>query len=172
MSVQMSDNSESDISNQAKTKDVFSLVSKLVPGYRSYAEKESLRANDSLIRKKCEIELRICRASLEQLKAQLLEEGDFEQVSKISKITDRCMKVESVCQSAVQGYSGIFQETETGQKILLSVLESDKEMAKLASRLQSTVNANLDASFFSEIINLLELCESALRERSNILRGL
>ncbi len=70
-------------------------ISKLIPGYRSYAEKESLRANEYLLRRKSVKDLKVVRESLEAEKAEFIAQGNYEEVSKLTKITDQCSLVVS-----------------------------------------------------------------------------
>jgi hypothetical protein len=159
-------------SNQSRAKKVFSVVARLVPGYKSYAEKESLRDNDSLLRKQSENNLREVRGALEQLKSKALAKGEFEAISEITRVSDRCLVLENICQSAVRGYASVFQEIEVDELLLQNILEADKRLAETMEALKSSMREDLNKDSLEMIKRSLEHCNEMLNERSELLRGI
>ena len=155
----------------SKVQAVFSKLSRLVPGYKAYAEKESLRANDTLLRKIMADELRGAQQSLEKFKRICLSNGDLDAVGELSRLESECILVESICVSSKRGYSAVFQEEQIQEEVLLRVLTLDQEYSDIADKLRSIANKNLELSDLNEIRRLVALCKEILDQREKILRG-
>ena len=157
-------------SNQSSAQNTFAVVSRLVPGYKSYAEKENLRINDTLIRRRSEDILKVVRGLLERKKSDLLEKQQFEVLSRVSRVADRCLLVENTCQSMVRGYSALFETKEVNVTLLEQILNSDRQLVESASRMEGLAESEIGEDTLSEINNALDQCEKVLRARTILLK--
>jgi hypothetical protein len=159
------------VSNQSRVQKVFVGIARLVPGYKSYSEKEYLRSNDTLLRKITADALRSVQESIKSSKRTFLSSGDLDSVGELSRLETECALVESICISAKRGYSAVFQEDQINEDRLLQILEFDRGHSDIVDKLRSLASKDIELTDLSEIKRVTRLCKAALDQRENLLRG-
>jgi hypothetical protein len=159
------------VSNQKRVQGIFAGMARLVPGYKSYSEKEHLRSNDTLLRKITADALRGLQESIKRSKRAFLQSGDLDTVGELSRLETECALVESICISAKRGYSAVFQEDQINEDRLLQILEFDRGHSDVVDKLRSLANKDIELTDLNDIKHVTRLCKAALDQRENLLRG-
>ena len=160
------------VSNQTRVQDILSGIARLVPGYKSYSDKEDLRSNDTLLRRITADALCGVQESIKRSKSAFLLSGDLDTVGELSRLETECFLVESEYLSAKRGYSAIFQENQINEDKLLQILEFDRAHSDIVDKLTLLANKDIALTDLGDIKAVTRLCKAALDQRANLLRGL
>lgn len=167
------------MSNQSVTKEVFSKIARLVPGFRSYSKKEDLRHNDLLIRRQMEIALGSLSKKLASLASRYLDTNELDKASIIMRLKDDTTLVEDSLKFASRGYSSIFQTIEINEELLIRIAQHDERLMDMSVRLKKDlIDAGLPESlseleqFVQSVRGVHEECRAALDKRSEVMKGL
>lgn len=158
-------------SNQTRTKSIFTVISRLVPGYKSYSEKQSLRTNDDLIRREMGEALRELIEAIRKAKSDCLARNDLDSIAEFSKIESKVTVLESSCISAARGYSAVFEENEIDNTTLEQILEIDRELLDNAEKSRIFCGKELEQTDISDIETLLKDVRLILNQRESAMRS-
>ncbi|MGI0079795.1 MAG: hypothetical protein ACRECH_09225 [Nitrososphaerales archaeon] len=116
----------------------------LVPGLAGYRDKEDIRVADELLRNQVADKLDQARANLESLRKQLVNNGDFTNLTSLGSLINQIQQLSGQVRHSEQGYSGLAATIKVDQTRLDSLYEYDYNFVASAAQLLSiTSPANL-----------------------------
>ena len=144
-------------------------VGRLIPGFASYENKESIRENDHKIRIYCSENLKSASTTLNKIKQTLGDEDD-DVLLNIDKVQAKIRNQADRMIYAKHGYSDLFDKSKEGEfeKVLLSLVDHDQAVLDLSEGFLSYVK-EAGASDINLILIKLEEIEVALNNRSKTL---
>ena len=165
-------------SNHYAVRETFSRLAKLVPGFGSYAKKESARKNDFLVRSRITNHLKGLRDQIEPIKRRLARAGLLERASSLTGITDKLVLLESICSSAKRGYSPVFQDQEITESVLIEILNRDEQLLlsleaelRIGNLLMEEAADEAFAKNITDFFDQLDTFELLFRERDQHIDG-
>lgn len=132
----------------------------LMPGFKSYSEKESLRKNDYLLRLSCTKALNSLIDALNTPKQKALGENDSSMVLKIDRLQTKIRLAADKTQLRQHGYSAVFDKTAVDQELLSKIIGNDEAMLGIIEQANSIEESNgpvaADITKASELIDRLD----------------
>ena len=107
---------------------IFERIALYVPGYRGYREKNIRREIDRLVRSHIGLSIKEAKTVLNDLKRQVMENGDIDSVKSIDRISTKIDTYMKSIESAESGYSGIWETMKTTESDLDGVVEWDEKL--------------------------------------------
>jgi hypothetical protein len=152
---------------------LLSNLMRLIPGYGGYRDQESCREDDRLTRQFVVGRLQDCKRALDQLGARAVAAGDLETPAKTEGIRASIDLVQARLKSAVEGYSGWFNNRHVDAQLLRKVGELDASLVSIVDQLDASLAAasgeghELDES---AVVASLDLLRTRIDRRSELLR--
>ena len=107
---------------------IFERIALYIPGYRGYREKNIRREIDRLVRSHIALSIKEAKTVLNDLKRQVMENGDIDSVRSIERISTKIDTYMKSIESAESGYSGIWETMKTTESDLDGVVEWDEKL--------------------------------------------
>ena len=153
----------------SKDESLLADLASLIPGYGAYREHESRREDDRLTREFLGKRITDCKSQLDAMAAAAANAGDLELPSRLEKLRKQLDLAQNRIASAVEGYSGWFNQRNVDTKTL-------EQVAKLDSNLVSVVD-QIDQLCRSEPVDpqkvqeSLELLHQRIDRRCDVLKN-
>jgi len=149
----------------------------LIPGFRGYKQKELLREDDALVRRKVASILDDARVKVERL-ITVMRKKNISIALRLDDLRLELMKASQMVKHATYGYSGLFDRVKIGETELQRLLEYDYKLVSGASRIMERVlelSTLTDPQEFMEKLNstidLVRQLEDDIKAREDVLRG-
>ncbi|QOJ78517.1 hypothetical protein IG193_07110 [Infirmifilum lucidum] len=149
----------------------------LIPGFRGYKQKELLREDDALVRRKISSILDDARVKVERL-ITAVKKKNISIALRLDDLRLELMKASQMIKHASYGYSGLFDRAKVEESELQRLLEYDYKLVSEASRIMEKVlelTTITDPQEFMEKLNatidLVRQLEDDIKMREQILRG-
>ena len=160
---------------------IFERIALYIPGYRGYREKNIRREIDRLVRSHIALSIKEAKTVLNDLKRQVMENGDIDSVRSIERISTKIDTYMKSIESAESGYSGIWETMKTTESDLDGVVEWDEKLVIGSEELKGALTELRDkvdegAADVKKDIRAIEKYVDDLRdglnERKLVLKGL
>lgn len=160
---------------------IFERIALYIPGYRGYREKNIRREIDRLVRSHIALSIKEAKTVLNDLKRQVMENGDIDSVRSIERISTKIDTYMKSIESAESGYSGIWETMKTTESDLDGVVEWDEKLVIGSEELKGALTELRDkvdegATDVKKDIRAIEKYVDDLRdglnERKLVLKGL
>ena len=160
---------------------IFERIALYIPGYRGYREKNIRREIDRLVRSHIALSIKEAKTVLNDLKRQVMENGDIDSVRSIERISTKIDTYMKSIESAESGYSGIWETMKTTESDLDGVVEWDEKLVIGSEELKAALTDLRDkvddgATDVKKEIRAIEKYVDELRdglnERKLVLKGL
>ncbi|UNQ74059.1 hypothetical protein [Infirmifilum sp. NZ] len=149
----------------------------LIPGFRGYKQKELLREDDALVRRKVASILDDARVKVERL-ITVMRKKNISIALRLDDLRLELMKASQMVKHATYGYSGLFDRVKIGETELQRLLEYDYKLVSGASRIMERIlelSTLTDPQEFMEKLNstidLVRQLEDDIKAREDVLRG-
>jgi len=149
----------------------------LIPGFRGYKQKELLREDDALVRRKVASILDDARVKVERL-ITVMRKKNISIALRLDDLRLELMKASQMVKHATYGYSGLFDRVKIGEAELQRLLEYDYKLVSGASRIMERIlelSTLTDPQEFMEKLNstidLVRQLEDDIKAREDVLRG-
>jgi len=149
----------------------------LIPGFRGYKQKELLREDDALVRRKVASILDDARIKVERL-ITVMRKKNISIALRLDDLRLELMKASQMVKHATYGYSGLFDRVKISETELQRLLEYDYKLVSGASRIMERVlelSTLTDPQEFMEKLNstidLVRQLEDDIKAREDVLRG-
>lgn len=151
-----------------------------IPGFRGYMQREDRRESDRLQRGLLAEMLARARRRLDLWIRRFVEQARLDELPPLDRLRARLMRLEDTMRGAVEGYSGLFAQTQIDERVLARVYEHDCLLDEWAERLLASVpepaagrpaaaaETSLDPNAVEQQLDALE---HAWTRRERILRG-
>ncbi|HUV86515.1 MAG TPA: hypothetical protein VMX79_05325 [bacterium] len=113
-----------------KRRGIIDWMMKYVPGYRGYAEKETRREADKLLREHLAGRLRGGRDKLRDVRDRLVDEAKLDNLDDVDRVDLIFETVVDRLAFASYGYAGFFDAARVDEEALDRLYEYDEELAK------------------------------------------
>ena len=160
---------------------IFERIALYVPGYRGYREKNIRREIDRLVRSHIGLSIKEAKTVLNDLKRQVMENGDIDSVKSIDRISTKIDTYMKSIESAESGYSGIWETMKTTESDLDGVVEWDEKLIIGSEELKAALKEFRDRvdegsadvkKELREIERDVDDLKDALNERKLVIKGL
>ena len=160
---------------------IFERIALYVPGYRGYREKNIRREIDRLVRSHIALSIKEAKTVLNDLKRQVMENGDIDSVRSIERISTKIDTYMKSIESAESGYSGIWETMKTTESDLDGVVEWDEKLVIGSEELKAALTKLRDdvddgATDVKKDIRAIEKyvdeLSDGLHQRKLVLKGL
>jgi len=148
----------------------------LVPGFRGYKQKELIREDDALIRRKIASILDESRHSLEQFLIYV-KRKDIDLALRLDDLRLELMKVSQMIRHAPYGYASLYNRVRIKEEELQQILEHDYRLITLANEILNATNSLYGLQNTGEILNKaneiwgkLMILEREIRFRNNMFK--
>lgn len=115
----------------------------LIPGFRGYKQRELIREDDALVRRKIASILDDARVKVERLISNV-KKKNISAALRLDDLRLELMKASQMIKHASYGYSGLFDRVKIEEKQLQMLLEYDYKLVTEASKIMEKV---LELSF-------------------------
>lgn len=113
-----------------KRRGIVEWMMKYIPGYRGYAEKETRREADKLLREHLAGRLREGRDALRDVRDRLVGEAKLDALDDVDRVDLIFENVVDRLAFASYGYAGFFDAARVDEEALDRLYEYDEELAK------------------------------------------
>lgn len=113
----------------------------LVPGIKSYQEKEGLRENDKKLRDTLANRLDAARKAVEKVIDDLQRNGRLTHLDRLGQLDRKIHQAADAIRFAARGYSGVFDTVQIDEEKLADLYAYDISLAKSVSALQEAAEA-------------------------------
>lgn len=148
----------------------------LIPGFKGYKQRELIREDDALVRRKIASILDDARLRAERLISSV-KRRDINLALRLDDLRLELMKVAQMIRHATYGYGGLFDRVHIEEPQLKTLLEMDYKLITQASAILEKVyemNPNMETQEFreklEETFTLLNKLEDSIRQRERIFK--
>jgi len=113
-----------------KRRGIIEWMMKYIPGYRGYAEKETRREADKLLREHLAGRLRQGKEKIKDVRDKLVEEAKLDQLDDVDRVDLIYENVVDRLGFASYGYAGFFDANRVDEEALDRLYEFDESLAK------------------------------------------
>jgi hypothetical protein len=139
----------------------------LIPGLRTYRTQEDIRVADDMLRNQVADKLDQTRANLENLRKQMVNAGDFTNLTPVGSLIFQIQQVSGEVRHAQQGYSGFVANISINADRLNKLYEYDYNFVNSAFQLfnaTSPQNLIYDPTAASSVQTKVSAISSALAD--------
>ncbi len=150
-----------------KVRNFMEKLFRIVPGYGGYAEKESRRNTDKILRLHLAGQLDEAKSAFDRFMSDMTKQkGHLELMTDASSITKLLEKVIDRLKYAEYGYSGFFDSPKVQEPELLALYEFDTSLAQNIMDLKSKISViKPDASILKALLEDLRRFDDRLNAR-------
>ncbi len=123
----------------------FESLTKKIPGYGGYKEKEMRREADDLLRKHLSQQLAKQLTKAEDVASQMLTGPGIMQLDDIGKANTRLQTLIDKVKTAAQGYAGLFDAVKVKEDQLDTLYEFDDDMLQKVNEISASIDAVQEA---------------------------
>ncbi len=135
----------------------------LIPGLHGYRSREDVRAADSIVRNQVADKLDQCKANLEDLRSQMVQNNDFNNLTNVGSLIAQVQQLSGQVRHAQQGYSGFVANIQINQDRLNKLYEYDYDFVSSAILLQGKTSIAYDPVAPNSVQTTLNDINNALR---------
>ncbi|MFQ5907085.1 MAG: hypothetical protein ACE5JA_11020 [bacterium] len=163
----------------AKFRNFVESVSKRIPGYAGYLEREERRESDKLLRTHLESSLRAIKNKIDKIAVKLTDAGSIGLLKPINRATKMIEKVADRIRFADYGYSGFFDLERIGESELEKIYNFDmglqagiEAIGKKVDGVESVLGGVTETeSALSALLEELEGFDNRLSQRESVIAG-
>ncbi|AKG38151.1 MAG: hypothetical protein ACP5II_01005 [Infirmifilum sp.] len=147
----------------------------MVPGFRGYKQKELIREDDALVRRKIASILDDARIRVERL-ISAVKKKNISAALRLDDLRLELMKASQMIKHASYGYSGLFDRVKIREKELQTLLELDYKLLTQASKVMEKVlelSTVTDQELMEKINNAIDIVrqmEDDINQRENLFK--
>lgn len=148
----------------------------LIPGFKGYKQRELIREDDALVRRKVASILDDARLRVERLISSV-KRRDITLALRLDDLRLELMKVAQMIRHATYGYAGLFDRVHIKEPELMKLLEIDYKLITQASAILEKVyemNPTMEPQEFreklEETFTLLNRLEDNIRQRERMFK--
>ncbi|MBW1924444.1 MAG: hypothetical protein JRJ35_13320 [Deltaproteobacteria bacterium] len=152
-------------------------AARILPGVGSYQDKESARESDKALRMALGRRLDDALGKIEWLKTDQAKKGALLRLKDLDDLTRHLEKVSRLLEYAPRGYAPLFAQREVDEDTLGELLERDRSLTDLVSRVEGAVEAMTaeravpTAEEVEGVRTFLSQIEQRLKDRESFLAG-
>ena len=161
----------------------FESILRKIPGFHGYLEKEYRRESDELQREWLANSLQRSKRGLDEYSRRLVDDAQLNAMPQVDRLRARLDKIIARIRGAMQGYSGMFDLVQIGEKELDAVYEHDVGLMSAVDDLSRTIEdlgayasaatASVGpATVVSQLMEKIETIEQGWDAREDLLKGL
>ncbi|MEZ0346684.1 MAG: hypothetical protein ABWK01_09050 [Infirmifilum sp.] len=148
----------------------------MIPGFRGYKQKELIREDDALVRRKIASILDDARVKIERLISSV-KKKNISVALRLDDLRLELMKASQMIKHASYGYSGLFDRVKIEDKELQTLLEYDYKLLTQASKIMEKVlemSVAPDQELMEKVnatIDLVRQLEDDITSREQLFKG-
>jgi hypothetical protein len=147
-----------------------SVLSRLIPGFGSYASEQKRRDDDLAVRRYLIERLQGTKKQLQVLSLPLVERGQFDAIRQAEQLRSHIEQAQSKLRSATEGYSSWFESNRVDASKLKDVVDLDNDLVGFIDKLDSLlVDLSPETPDFRESIALIDRFKERFARRKEIL---
>ena len=162
-----------------KRRGIMDWLMKYIPGYRGYAEKETRREADKLLRTELARRLKKGREKVEEVRDRLAQAAALDQLDDVDRVSLLFENVVDRLGFASYGYAGFFDAQRVGEDALDRMYDYDQGLAAAVDGVNAKADALAQAAAASadiippltDLKNELKAFEQKLDDRQNAILG-
>lgn len=143
-----------------RKKNIFDMIGSLIPGYRGYAERESRRHSDKILRDKIASSINYYEKLLNAQIRIELKNRNFEK----SDMLDVCRKKLNTLSSRIKyipyGESAFFSNSQLKEEELLQIYQKDLKLMEFINSLKKFIQSMIPDNILTKIANIEQLLEN------------
>ncbi|MBI2930358.1 MAG: hypothetical protein HYY16_01795 [Planctomycetes bacterium] len=155
------------------TGNLFEKIGRFVPGYTGYAEKETRRDTDRILRGAIVKILSDRRPALDQAIAELIKSSRLDSIDRLSQIKRKLDNAAALVRTAPQGYSGFFDTVQVKTEDLDRLYRFDLDLREKATQVAGLIDglkaAKDPAGAGGAVVSALGELEELVRQRDHII---
>lgn len=160
---------------------IFERISLYIPGYSGYRQRNMRRDIDRLVRSHVALSIKEVKTVMADLKRQVMDNGDFQSVKAMERITVKIDTYMKTIESAESGYSGMWETIKTNESDLDSIVEWDEKLVVGSEELKAALKELRDRvdegsadvkKELREIERYVDDLKDGLNERKLVIKGL
>lgn len=159
-----------------KSLGILEKIELLVPGFHGYKQKELIREDDALVRRKVANLLDEARQTLEQF-LLYIKRKDIDLALRLDDLRLELMKAAQMIRHAPYGYASLYSRVRIKENELQQILQYDYQLITQAEEVYNLINELFETSETSEILSKantvwekLARIEQAIRYRNNMFK--
>ncbi|MCD6563185.1 MAG: hypothetical protein J7K23_04615 [Thermoproteales archaeon] len=151
-----------------KSLGILEKIELLIPGFRGYKQKELIREDDALVRRKVAGLLDESRQNLEQF-LLYIKRKDIDLALRLDDLRLELMKASQMIRHAPYGYASLYSRVRIKENELQQILQHDYQLITQAEEVYNLVNGLFDVTETSEILKKAnEIWEKLMRIEQEI----
>ncbi|MCU0710538.1 MAG: hypothetical protein MUC43_00665 [Pirellula sp.] len=147
-----------------------SILSKVIPGFGSYASEQKRRDDDLALRRYLVERLQESKKILQSLAVGFVDKAMFDAIRDSENLRQQIELLQSKMRSATEGYSSWFESNKVDEKKLTEVLDLDNSLVGFIDKLDSDLKATpKDQPDFAASLSTLDRLKERFGRRGEIL---
>lgn len=163
----------------AKFRNFVESVSKRIPGYAGYLEREERRESDKLLRTHLESSLRAAKDRIDKIAVKFTDAGSIGLLKPINRATKMIEKIADRIRFADYGYSGFFDLERIGENELEKIYNFDvglqtgiEEIGRKVDKVEAALGGVTETeAALAALLQELEGLGNRLSQREGVITG-
>tara|TARA_Y100001935_G_scaffold252689_1_gene257162 strand:- start:1334 stop:1798 length:465 start_codon:yes stop_codon:yes gene_type:complete len=150
-----------------REKNIFDKLGSLIPGYRGYAERDSRRNCDKILRDKITDNIIICEKILNNRLKKLIKNKKLTALQNIEECRQKMNTLSDKIKYSPYGESAFFNDLQIREAELKKIYQLDYNMYLFSKNLKDDIT---NSDYF-HILDLIESLNSLLKNRNDFIKG-
>ena len=150
-----------------RSKNIFDKIGSLIPGYRGYAERDSRRNCDKLLRDEISQTLNNCSAEMKNRIRNEIKARNLNIIQELEECRQRLNTLSDKVKYAPYGESSFFSNDVIKEDELMNIYKLDHDISVFIEKFQSTLSSDK----IENILNSIGIIGSKLEERNKYIKG-